>query len=67
MADSASPNPTDVAPQCDRLLRQIWAALGGNAALPASVGFTGEGDLPSVFAVSDLASGVVAAAGLAVA
>lgn len=67
MADSASPSPTRVTTQAEALLRQIWAALGGDAALSAAVGFTGHGNLPSVFAVSDLAAGVVAAAGLAVA
>jgi hypothetical protein len=65
MADSAT--TTAVATQADSLLRQIWAALGGEATLPAAVGFAGNGDLPSVFAVSDLAAGAVAAAGLAVA
>ena len=65
MADSA--DPTGVPTQAETLLCQIWAALGGTATLPAAVGFTAHGDLPSVFAVSDLAAGVVAAAGLAVA
>lgn len=51
----------------EHFLRQTWAALGGDAALPSAVGLDGEGDLPSVFAVSDLAAGVVAACGLAVA
>jgi hypothetical protein len=66
MNDSAVSNLAGVA-QADSLLRQIWAALGGSAELPAAVGFTGSGDLPSVFPVSDLAAGVIAACGLAVA
>jgi hypothetical protein len=48
-------------------LNSIWSALGGDSALTRSVTFTGDGELPSVFAVSDLAAGSVAAAGLAVA
>jgi len=67
MADSAAATPTGIATQSEVFLRQIWTSLGGNAALPAAVGFTGDGDLPSVFAVSDLAAGVAAAAGLAIA
>jgi hypothetical protein len=67
MTDSGPPNPSGSTPQAEVLLRRIWASLGGNAALPSVVGFTGSGDLPAVFAVSDLAAGVVAAAGLSVA
>jgi hypothetical protein len=67
MADSAATTLTEVATQAEVFLRQIWASLGGKAALPAAVGFTGDGDLPSVFAVSDLASGVIAASALAIA
>jgi crotonobetainyl-CoA:carnitine CoA-transferase CaiB-like acyl-CoA transferase len=66
MADHASPNLTGVTSQADVFLRQIWASLGGDAALPSAVGIGGNGDLPSVFAVSDLAAGVVAACGLAI-
>ncbi len=56
-----------VPPNADGFLHQTWTSLGGSAALLPAAGFTGGGDLPSVFAVSDLAAGVVAAAGLAVA
>ena len=48
-------------------LKDIWTSVGGDAALPAACSFTGHGDLPSVFAVSDLAAGCIAAAGLAIA
>jgi len=48
-------------------LSAIWHGLGGDPASIARVGFTGCGDLPSVFAVSDLASAAVAAAGAALA
>jgi hypothetical protein len=51
----------------ERFLHTIWAALGGAPADLGSVRFIGEGDLPSVFAVSDLAAGSIAAATLAVA
>ena len=50
-----------------RILRDIWAALDGDAAFPGAVTFAGDGSLPSAFAVSDLAAGTVAAAALAAA
>jgi hypothetical protein len=49
------------------VLQTIWSAVGGDPALAARVAFQAPGDLPSPFAVSDLAAGSVAAAGLAVA
>jgi hypothetical protein len=54
-------------PTARRILGDIWAALEGNPALLGAVRFDGEGSLPSAFAVSDLAAGAVAAAGLAIA
>lgn len=48
-------------------LREIWSALGGGADRLAAVRIAGDGDLRSVFAVTDLAAAAVAAAGLAVA
>ncbi|WP_042446107.1 CoA transferase [Azospirillum sp. B510] len=57
--DSGSPQRTALA--------AIWRAAGGDDRLCRSVAFHGEGDLPSVFAVSALAAAAVAAAGLAVA
>ena len=49
------------------LLRDIWAALGGPADALANMELTGAGDLPSVFAVTDLAAASVGAAAAAVA
>lgn len=48
-------------------LAELWAALGGVPEALRSVRETGSGALPSVFAVSDLASASMAAAGLAAA
>jgi crotonobetainyl-CoA:carnitine CoA-transferase CaiB-like acyl-CoA transferase len=51
----------------DGFLRAIWAAVGGEEGFLSRVEFAGEGDLPSAFAVSDLAAGSIGAAALAVA
>ncbi len=48
-------------------LRAIWLAVGGEAAVMSGVEVTDDGDLPSVFAVSDLAAASIGAAALAVA
>jgi crotonobetainyl-CoA:carnitine CoA-transferase CaiB-like acyl-CoA transferase len=48
-------------------LRTIWLAVGGEPAVISNVTFTGEGDLQSVFPVSDLAVASLGAAALAVA
>ncbi|BBK42282.1 CoA-transferase [Allostella vacuolata] len=48
------------------MLAEIWSAADGAPAALERVRMTGEGSLPSVFAVTDLASASVAAAGLAV-
>jgi hypothetical protein len=48
-------------------LTTIWSALGGGAKWDARMEFIGEGALPSVFAVSDLAAASIGAAALAVA
>ena len=53
--------------QATGFLRDIWTGLGGSGDALADVAFEGEGSLPSVFAVSDLATASVAAAALAVA
>lgn len=50
-----------------QFLQSIWLALEGAPAELDRVAFEGVGDLPSVFAVSDLAAGSIAAASLAVA
>lgn len=49
------------------VLQAVWRAAGGDATLCSRVGYTGDGALPSAFAVSDFAAGAVAAASLAVA
>jgi hypothetical protein len=49
------------------IVRAIWRALGGREDLIDRVNFVGNGDLPSVFHVSDLAVACTAAAGLAIA
>jgi hypothetical protein len=54
-------------PLAAAFLHDIWTSPGGGTASLPSVAFSGHGDLPSVFAVSDLAAGSVAAAGLAIA
>ncbi len=51
----------------DTAIASIWAACGGAPASLAGLQVTGAGDLPSVFAVSDLAAATVGVAGLAVA
>ena len=48
-------------------LGTIWGAMGGDAALTGKVTLDGSGELPSAFAVSDLAAASVGAAGLAIA
>ena len=48
-------------------LTLIWTAIGGDPDWPAQMHISGEGELPSVFAVSDLAGGSIGAACLAVA
>ena len=48
-------------------LTTIQRALGGDAKSDSRVEFTGEGALPSVFAVTDLAAASIGAAALAVA
>jgi crotonobetainyl-CoA:carnitine CoA-transferase CaiB-like acyl-CoA transferase len=51
----------------DAAAASIWVGCGGDLADAAGLQVTGAGDLPSVFAVSDLAAAAVGAAGLAVA
>ena len=67
MNDNPSSNVTWAGTRADAFLREIWTSLGGAAASVSTVSFAGAGDLPSAFAVSDLAAGCIAAAGLAVA
>lgn len=49
------------------MLRAMWSALGEPAALLERVRFTGEGELPSVYPVTDLAAASVAVAALSMA
>lgn len=49
-----------------RFLSQFWQALGGPAEHERALEITGEGALPSVFAVTELAVAAIATAGLAV-
>jgi len=47
-------------------LREIWQALGGDETFLNNIQISGSGDLPSIFAVSDLAAASVGAAALAI-
>jgi crotonobetainyl-CoA:carnitine CoA-transferase CaiB-like acyl-CoA transferase len=47
--------------------RIIWAALGGTERDFAALSFIGPGELPSAYRVTDLASGAIGAAGIAIA
>jgi hypothetical protein len=67
MPDTTSVSAERPEASADGFLRTIWTALGGADAWLPAVTFSGSGALPAVFAVSDLAAGVVAAAGLAIA
>jgi crotonobetainyl-CoA:carnitine CoA-transferase CaiB-like acyl-CoA transferase len=49
------------------LMRHTWTSIGRESTALSAVRFTGAGDLPSAYAVSDLASATVATAALAVA
>lgn len=49
------------------MLRAMWSALGQPAALLERVRFTGEGELPSVYPVTDFAAASVATAALSLA
>jgi crotonobetainyl-CoA:carnitine CoA-transferase CaiB-like acyl-CoA transferase len=48
-------------------VQEIWRAVNGAPENLAQLSFTGEGELPSVFPVTDLAAATIGAAGLAVA
>ena len=54
-------------PIATALLETIWAAAQGNPSLLARLRFNNEGELPSVYAVTDLAAASMGAAGLALA
>jgi CoA-transferase family III len=61
MPDPSSPSPTDA------FARAIWTSIGGDNGLLQNVQISGTGDLPSAFAVSDLAAACLGTAGLAIA
>jgi crotonobetainyl-CoA:carnitine CoA-transferase CaiB-like acyl-CoA transferase len=67
MTASPPPSPTGSSASAARFLAVAWRALGGDEAWLERVDFVGDGDLPSAFAVSDLAAASVGAAALAVA
>src|ERR1700758_2542511 len=47
------------------IARALWSAAGGESDFLTNLEITGSGDLPSVFAVSDLATAAIGTAGLA--
>ena len=49
------------------IARVLWSAAGGESDFLTNLEITGTGDLPSVFAVSDLATAAIGTAGLATA
>jgi hypothetical protein len=53
--------------QSRRLTKLIWSAIGGDPNFADHVTFIGEGGLPSIFPVTDVASAAVAAAALSLA
>lgn len=61
-----TPDPPDT-PASLAFLAAFWRAAGGDAAALERVHFTGAGDLPSAFPVTDFAAASMAAAGLAAA
>ena len=67
MSRSPQPPVPDRAAPAETFIRAIWSGLGGDDSALAAVRMAGVGNLPSAFAVSDLAVASVAAAGLAVA
>lgn len=62
-----SANALPPSPAIADYLRQFWLATGGDPAHLARVAITGEGALPSVFAVTEFATAAIGAAGLAMA
>jgi acetylornithine deacetylase/succinyl-diaminopimelate desuccinylase-like protein len=59
------PNTTPSHNVATQLIKEIWLAAQGNEKLLNQVTFKGEGELPSAFAVTDLAAAAMGAAGLA--
>src|SRR5262245_41091355 len=61
MSDTAPTSPQHTFAQA------IWSAAGGDPTLLDRLSFQGSGELPSFFAVSDLAAASIGAAALAIA
>jgi hypothetical protein len=59
------PNTTPSHHVATQLIKEIWLAAQGSEKSLSRVIFKGEGELPSVFAVTDLAAATMGAAGLA--
>lgn len=59
------PHPAADHPVAADMLQILWTALGGAPGRADAVTFTGEGELPSCFPVSDFAAATIAAAALA--
>jgi len=53
-------------PAASRLARAVWRSLGGQETAASVLSFTGDGDLPSAYAVTDFASAAIAVAALSV-
>jgi CoA-transferase family III len=50
-----------------RLAKAVWTSFGGQESAASALSFTGAGELPSAYAVTDFASAAIAAAALAIA
>jgi crotonobetainyl-CoA:carnitine CoA-transferase CaiB-like acyl-CoA transferase len=51
----------------NRFVSAVWTVLGGHESAASALSFTGDGDLPSAYAVSDLASAAIGVAALSIA
>ena len=45
----------------------VWTSFGGQESTASALSFTGDGDLPSAYAVTDFASAAIAVAALSIA
>ena len=50
-----------------RIAKTVWTSLGGSESAVSALSFTGNGDLLSAFAVTDLASAAIGLANLSIA
>src|SRR5271154_5187311 len=51
----------------NRFVADVWGSLGGEENAVSALSFTGDGDLPSTYAVTDFASAAIGAAALSIA